>query len=153
MRRGVAARPRAESVFFSDFEWYDRRTRVSVMVHGKEVQSLFEAVAECGRVPVSALLENSIITAGEPLQCHEMVQQPHGWSWQVDSEGYLLVKLRQSLVPRGVTPSCAMEMMTMTTSSPRPTKGAGLLQISSSARHSEPRDRAERADAQSCPPP
>lgn len=97
----MAARPRAESVVFSDFEWKDPRTGVSVVVHGEEVHSIFEGLAECNGVPVSALLQNSNIVAQVPLTCPRISRLPPEWSWQVDSEGYLLLKLRQSSVPRG----------------------------------------------------
>lgn len=101
MRRRLARRPRVKSVAFSDFDWYDPRTGVSVKVHGKEVQSLFKALAKCNGVPVASLLQNSKIAAGMPLKCYEVNQLPQEWSWQLDSAGYHLVKLKNSFVPRG----------------------------------------------------
>ena len=97
----MAARPRVESVVFSDFEWKDPRTGVSVVVHGEEVHSIFEGLAEYNGVPVDSLLQNSSIVAGARLTCPKINRLPPEWSWQVDSEGYLLLKLRQSSVPRG----------------------------------------------------
>ena len=97
----MPTRPRARGVRFHDFKWFDERTKVSVVVKRQEVQSLFGALAECNGVPVASLLENAEITAGECLTCFQMDQLPQQWSWQVDSAGYLLVKLKQSKVPRG----------------------------------------------------
>ena len=100
MRRRSASRPLAGCVSFSDFEWIDPRTGVSVTVHGEEVQSIFKAIAECNDVPAATLLQNSQFKAGQLLECHQAEVLPRGWSWQLDSAGYPLVKLKTSFVPR-----------------------------------------------------
>lgn len=101
MPRRAASRLPAQLIQFGDFDWFDERTKVAVTVHGNEVQNLFQALAKCNGVPVKTLLENSKIEAGMPLQCCEVHHLPQEWSWQLDYAGYLLVKLRQSFVPRG----------------------------------------------------
>jgi len=88
-------------VIFRDFEWFDERTQVSVVVHGQELHELYTAMAKANDVPVAKLLSNSSIEVGERLKCHEITRKPRKWSWMPDSGGYLQPKLKQSCTSVG----------------------------------------------------
>ena len=151
MGRRALPRPRAEVVTFGNFEWLDPRTGVSVTVHGKEVESIFHAIAECNDVPAATLLQNCQVKAGEPLQCHQAKVLPRGWSWQVDSAGYLLVKLKGSFVPRAHSSFEMLETTTQTMNRQGSANGAYLLHATNLARLSAQGERAGRVCAQERP--
>ena len=90
-----------DSVKFRDFEWTCERTQVSVVVHAKELHSLFKALARSNGVPVAKLLANSSHEAGERLTCYSMERLPAKWSFMPDSAGYIQPKLKQCCTPIG----------------------------------------------------
>ena len=73
----------------------------AVLVHGDELHGLFQELASVHHVDTADLLGNVSIGENEPLSCILKVQQPSGWSFRKDSEGYICLKLRKSRIPVG----------------------------------------------------
>ena len=97
----TSAEGAAEPVTFRDFELYDDKTGVSARVCASDLQAVYQEIAATAGVPASALLANSSITAKTQLTCHLVPREPRHKSWNIDSEGYVMLHLKQSSTVRG----------------------------------------------------
>lgn len=91
----------AEPVSFRDFELYDEKTGVSARVFASELQAVYQEIAATAGVPMAALLASSSIQANTQLTCHLVPREPRPGSWCIDSEGYVMLHLKQSSTVRG----------------------------------------------------
>jgi len=90
-----------QAVSFRDFELFDEITGVSAMVYASELQAVYAQIAATAGVPPATLLANSSISANTQLHCHLVQQEPGNGSWSIDSEGYVMLHLKQSCTVRG----------------------------------------------------
>ena len=67
-----------------------------VHVRGKELQELFAAIASGNGWPISDLLGNVEIAAGERLPCRIINALPAGYSFLSDDSGYIVPKIKGS---------------------------------------------------------
>ena len=91
----------AEAVSFRDFDLYDEVTGVSARVSANELQAVYAQLASTAGVPPATLLANTGISAKTRLHCHIVQREPGNGSWSIDSEGYVMLHLKESCTVRG----------------------------------------------------
>lgn len=90
-----------QAVSFRDFELFDEITGVSAMVHASELQAVYAQIAATAGVPPATLLANTSISANTQLTCHLVPRGPRPGKWSLDSEGYVMLHLKESSTVRG----------------------------------------------------
>ena len=98
MARAGSEQITSRAIALNDFTYAPGHGSAPVTVKGSELLEKFQQLADANGWPLSDLLSNCEIRAGQALQCRIVTKLPDWCDWAPDQSGYLMARMRDSPV-------------------------------------------------------